>query len=230
MIHFSILKSGTPKRSRPPARLVALVDGDLVAALVQLLRPRRGRPARSRRRRRSCRCARPAARARPSPRSKARSMIASSICLIVTGSSLMPSTQAASHGAGQSGPVNSGKLLVACRWSIASLQSVAVDEVVPVGDQVAERAAVVAERARRSPCSARPGRAARRSGSVCVELAVVAARARPARARGVGARAYFEESAERRPCVASADRSRSCGPWPPSARVCGERALVVGAA
>ena len=49
-------------------------------------------------------------------------MIPSSICLIVTGSSLMSSTQADSHGAGQIRPVNSGKLLVAWSWSIASRQ------------------------------------------------------------------------------------------------------------
>ena len=54
------------------------------------------------------------------PSSKARSAIAISICSIVTGSSLMASTQADSHGAGQIRPVNSGKLLVACSWSIAS--------------------------------------------------------------------------------------------------------------
>ena len=35
----------------------------------------------------------------------------------------MPSTQAVSHGAGHSRPVNSGKLFVACRRSIASRQS-----------------------------------------------------------------------------------------------------------
>ncbi len=35
----------------------------------------------------------------------------------------MPSTQAASHGAGHSRPVNSGKLLVACSRSDASVQS-----------------------------------------------------------------------------------------------------------
>ena len=35
----------------------------------------------------------------------------------------MPSTQAASHGAGQSRPVNSGKLLVACSDSIAAPQA-----------------------------------------------------------------------------------------------------------
>ena len=56
------------------------------------------------------------------PSEKARSMISTSTCLMVTGSALMPSTQAASHGAGHSRPVNSGKLLVACRRSMASCQ------------------------------------------------------------------------------------------------------------
>ena len=42
---------------------------------------------------------------------------------MVTGSSLMPSTHAASHGAGHSRPVNSGKLFVACSRSDASVQS-----------------------------------------------------------------------------------------------------------
>ena len=56
------------------------------------------------------------------PSSQARSTISTSTCLMVTGSSLMPSTQAASHGAGHSRPVNSGKLLVACRRSMASRQ------------------------------------------------------------------------------------------------------------
>ena len=56
------------------------------------------------------------------PSSQARWTIAYSTCLIITGSSLMASTQADSHGAGQIRPVNSGKLLVACSWSIASRQ------------------------------------------------------------------------------------------------------------
>jgi hypothetical protein len=58
------------------------------------------------------------------PSANARSMISTSTRLIVTGSELMPSTHAASHGAGQSLPVNSGKLFVACSRSIASRQSV----------------------------------------------------------------------------------------------------------
>ncbi len=57
------------------------------------------------------------------PSSKARSTIASSIDLIVTASRLMPSTHAPSHGAGHSSPVNSGKLLVACRRSMAARQA-----------------------------------------------------------------------------------------------------------
>ena len=44
---------------------------------------------------------------------KPRSTMVFSICLMVTGGSLMPSTQDASQGAGQMRPVNSGKLLVA---------------------------------------------------------------------------------------------------------------------
>ena len=43
--------------------------------------------------------------------------------LIVTGSSLIPRTQEPSHGAGQSVPVNSGKLFVAWSRSMASRQS-----------------------------------------------------------------------------------------------------------
>jgi hypothetical protein len=50
-------------------------------------------------------------------------MISISTCLMVTASSLMASTQAASQGAGHSVPVNSGKLFVACRRSAASAQS-----------------------------------------------------------------------------------------------------------
>ena len=49
-------------------------------------------------------------------------MISTSTCLMVTGLWLMPSTQAASQGAGQRRPVNSGKLLVACSRSMASRQ------------------------------------------------------------------------------------------------------------
>ena len=57
------------------------------------------------------------------PSLKAWLIVQYSICLIITGSSSMSSTQADSHGAGQIRPVNSGKLLVAWSWSIAAFQS-----------------------------------------------------------------------------------------------------------
>ncbi len=51
------------------------------------------------------------------------SMIDTSTFLMVTASRLMATTQAGSHGAGHSRPVNSGKLFVACSRSMASSQS-----------------------------------------------------------------------------------------------------------
>ena len=56
------------------------------------------------------------------PSSKARSAISSSIALIVTGSSFRPSVHDPSHGAGQTRPVNSGKLFVWWRRTAASFQ------------------------------------------------------------------------------------------------------------
>ena len=54
------------------------------------------------------------------PSAKPRSTIVFSMNSIVTGSSLMASTQADSQGAGQIRPVNSGKLFVRCRRCSAS--------------------------------------------------------------------------------------------------------------
>ena len=56
------------------------------------------------------------------PLSQARSTMAHSMVLMVTGLSSMLSVQDASHGAGQMRPVNSGKLLVECRLREASSQ------------------------------------------------------------------------------------------------------------
>ena len=50
------------------------------------------------------------------------SMMEASIVLMVTGGSLMPSTQEPSQGAGQTRPVNSGKLLVSSSRNSASFQ------------------------------------------------------------------------------------------------------------
>ena len=57
------------------------------------------------------------------PLPMARSAIAHSMVLMVTGLSSMLSVQDASHGAGQTRPVTSGKLLVECRLRAASCQS-----------------------------------------------------------------------------------------------------------
>ena len=56
------------------------------------------------------------------PFSKPLSMMAFSMFLMVTGGSVEPSTQDPSQGAGQTRPVNSGKLFVLCRRSSASSQ------------------------------------------------------------------------------------------------------------
>ena len=119
MIHFSSFASGTPKRISPP--------GPSSRSYTVTLWPQRFSSAAT---------AIPAGPAPTTatvlpvrrsggdgvtqPSSNARSMIASSICSIATGSSLIASTHADSHGAGQIRPVNSGKLFVACSWSIAS--------------------------------------------------------------------------------------------------------------
>ncbi len=58
----------------------------------------------------------------------------------------MPSTHAASQGAGQMRPVNSGKVIRRVQQAQCFFPSSGVNEFVPVGNQVIHRAAVVAER------------------------------------------------------------------------------------
>ena len=94
------------------------------------------------------------------PSSNARSMIAFSIPLMVTGSLLMPSTHAPSHGAGHSRPVNSGKLLVATQPFDSRLPPVVVDQVVPVRESGCRAGSPGDRTGCRSPCSARPAGAA----------------------------------------------------------------------
>ena len=131
----------------PAGRLVALVDDDVLAARARAAARTRARPGPSRRRRRCARCAAAAGCGAIQPSSQARLTIASSTCLIETASpSLISSTHAASHGAGQSRPGELGEVVRAVELLDRLLPAVAVDEVVPVRDQVAERAAVVAER------------------------------------------------------------------------------------
>jgi hypothetical protein len=75
--------------------------------------------------------------------SQARSTIAHSMVLMVTGLSSMLSVQDASHGAGQMRPVNSGKLLVECRLRERFFPTAAIDQIVEVRDLVVDRAAGV---------------------------------------------------------------------------------------
>ena len=121
MCDFSILKSGIPWRSNPPMR------SDFSNTIASC-------PARAN----CCAAAKPAG---PEPTTATRlpvlcfggcgitqpisqplSMIACSIDLIPTASLLMLSVHAASQGAGQTRPVNSGKLFVECSVSSASCQ------------------------------------------------------------------------------------------------------------
>ncbi len=119
MIRFSSLASGTPKRSIPPgpsSRSYTVTEWPQRLSSAAAASPAGPEPITATR----LPVRRSGGSGTTQPSSKARSAIAISICSIVTGSSLMASTQADSHGAGQIRPVNSGKLLVACSWSIAS--------------------------------------------------------------------------------------------------------------
>ena len=117
------LEVGDAEAHEPAAGLVALVDGDVVAGRASCCahaspagpEPIDGDAPSAARARRGCGTIQPS--------SQARFTIESSICLIVTASpSLISSTHAASHGAGQRRPVNSGKLFVRWSWTIASRQ------------------------------------------------------------------------------------------------------------
>lgn len=100
----------------------ALVDGDGVVSPGQLLGG--GESRRARADDRDGLAGKALGRLRvTSPLSHALSMMETSTFLMVTAYWLMPSTHADSQGAGQSRPVNSGKLFVACSRSEAAVQS-----------------------------------------------------------------------------------------------------------
>ena len=80
------------------------------------------------------------------PSSQPRSTIAHSMVLIVTGLSSMLSVHAASQGAGQIRPVNSGKIVGRMQGFERCSPLVAIDEVIPIRDQIVDRAAVMTER------------------------------------------------------------------------------------
>ena len=110
--------------AQQPADAVALLEhDDRMARARELLRA--GEPGRARAHDRdaSCPSCVGAGRGFTQPSSHALSTIACSIDLMPTGSLLMLSVHASSHGAGHTRPVNSGKLLVECSVSIARCQS-----------------------------------------------------------------------------------------------------------
>ena len=113
---FSSLKSGMPYISRPPRRSARSNTTTSVAGAVELLRGGEARRAGADDGDRLPVAATRRLRRDPAlvPAAGRRSHLD---LLIVTGRALMPSTQEPSHGAGQTRPVNSGKLLVLCRRS-----------------------------------------------------------------------------------------------------------------
>ena len=88
---------------------------------------------------------RPARRGVIKPHSHARPAMATSTFLIVTAGSLMASTQAGSHGAGQSLPVKLGKAVGGVQPLAPGRPVAAPDQIIPFRDKVPKRAAVVAE-------------------------------------------------------------------------------------
>src|SRR5215213_6826905 len=116
-----VVGDAVPEEATDP--IVLLEDDGGVPGPVELLRRREpGRPATDDGDLPACTLLRRRGLGTTHPSSKALLMMESSISFMVTGSSLMARTHAASHGAGQSVPVNSGKLLVWCRRSMACFQ------------------------------------------------------------------------------------------------------------
>ena len=144
--HFSILKSGTPKRTKPAARLVALVDRHRVAGPAQLLRG--GEAGRAGADHRDAAAGLERRRPRHDPALVERAVDDRDLDLLDRHRVALADLQHAgglarrrAQLAGELREVVGGVQLVDRR-----APAVAVDQVVPVRDQVAERAAVVAER------------------------------------------------------------------------------------
>ena len=119
---FSILNSGIPYRSSPPILSARSYTTTVCPARVSCwaaARPAGPEPITAT----VFPVMRSGGRGLTSPEPNASSIVRNSTCLIVTASALIATTQAVSQGAGQSRPVNSGKLFVACSRAIASVLS-----------------------------------------------------------------------------------------------------------
>ena len=139
------LELGDAVSQQPTDAIGAFVDHDVVTGARELLRGGEARgPEPTTATRLPVRTSGTIGATQPS--SHARSMISTSICLIVTGGSLIPSTHAASHGAGHRRPGELREVVRRVQTFARRLPLVAVHEVVPLGDQVPERTTRVAER------------------------------------------------------------------------------------
>ena len=146
MTHFSILKCGTPKRIKPAAGLVALVDRDRVPGPAQLLRGGQARGPGADDGDAAARL--DGRRLRHDPALVPAAVDDRDLDLLdrdrVALADLQHARRLARRGAQTTGELREvvGRVQLDDRLAPA----VAVDEIVPVRDQVAERAAVVAER------------------------------------------------------------------------------------
>ena len=163
------------------------------------------------------------------PSSHARSTISTSTCLIVTGS-LVDAEHARRLARRRAQPAGElGEVVGRVQALDRVAPVVAVDEVVPVGDEVAERAAVVAERD--AAVHAPPGLLAqrRRSGTARRPRASRAGAPAPAAASGVS-RVPLQEPGgltHGRPPSPAASVSSSARPAASASRITVEHALVV---
>ena len=116
------LEVGDAVAQQPTDAVVLLEHDDGVAEAAQLLRRGEPRGPGADDRDAEARVGRAGGRGTTHPSENDLSAIACSMLRIATGCSIRPSTHADSQGAGQSRPVSSGKLFVACSASDASRQ------------------------------------------------------------------------------------------------------------
>ena len=164
--HFSILKSRHAEADQPAAGLVALVDRDRVAGAAQLLRG--GQAGRAGADHRDGAAGLDRGRLRHDPALVPRAVDDRDLDLLdrdrVALADLQHARGLARRGAQPAGELREvvGRVQLVDRLAPA----VAVDEVVPVRDQVARAGSRCGRTARRTPCSARPARAGPATGSV----------------------------------------------------------------
>ena len=122
------------------------VNRDPMSGAIQLLRRRQIPPDPNQRPRSSCPGDILGGSGRIQPSANPRSTMLFSICLIVTAGSLIPSTHAASHGAGQMRPGKFGEIIGRVQLPHRFLPASAIHQIIPVRNQIVDRTAGVAKR------------------------------------------------------------------------------------